>query len=171
MNPFTNYKWSISSFDELCAFIKAIKAEKKSVFDYVAKPIVICIFPEDIFESERFFLRNLMEKCDVREIYMVETFYACQLNVFTIANIIGKKILCLGERINQSYIEIENSKLLETKLYDISNSEIYDLDFDLIISHKAIDKSKFKSKLILEGEELRKNLILGSKQYIEFHKI
>lgn len=171
MNPSTNYKWSISGFNELRDFIKAVKAEKKSVFDYVLNPIALCIFPDDIFESERFFLRNLMENCNVREIYLFETIHVCKLNVFTISNMVGKKILCLGERLHQSFMEIENSKYLENKVYDISNEEIYDLDFDLVISNKSIDKTKFKSKLILQGDELRKNLIQGSKKYIEFLKI
>ncbi len=168
--PSTNYKWSISSFDELGTFIKSVRTERKSFFDYFVKPVVICIFPEDIFESERVFLRNILEEF-AREIYLLETFHVCQLNFFTVSNIVGKKILCIGERMNQSFTQIENSKYLESKMFDISNEEIYDSEYDLIIIHKSIDKTKLKSKLILDGEELRDNLIQGSKKYIEFLRI
>ncbi|MCB1176660.1 MAG: hypothetical protein KDK36_03680 [Leptospiraceae bacterium] len=168
-NPSTIYKWSISGFNELIDFIKSVRAEKKNFFELL-KPKVICIFPEDIFESERVFLRTVFEDT-TREIYFFESFQICQLNIFTISNIVGKKVLSLGERMNQSYREVENSINLESKIYEISDKEIYDLEFDLIISHKPTDKTNFKSKLFLEGEELRMNLIGGCKKLLELRKI
>ncbi|PKA10452.1 hypothetical protein CH372_19320 [Leptospira meyeri] len=166
-NPASKYKWTISGFDELSEFIKSIRSEKKRIKDYFIRPKVLVLFPEDIFESERVFIRLLMEKF-AREIYLIESFYACQLSIFSIQNLDDKKILSLGDRLNQSYTYINNAKNIDYKIINDSNEEIQDLNYDLIISHKSEDNSTFKGEVFLHGETLRNHLILGSKKYIEF---
>ncbi|MDX1958304.1 MAG: hypothetical protein SFU98_07005, partial [Leptospiraceae bacterium] len=155
----------------LVDFIKSIKAERKTFLDNFVKPIVLCIFPPDIFESERIFLRDLMAQSGAREIYLSETYSACILSLFTISNTVGKETLCIGERSYQSIKEVKNLEYSETKMYDNSNTEVYDMDFDLVISNKSIDPTKFKTKLILQGEELRIKLIQGIKRLSEHYKI
>lgn len=166
-NPSTNYKWTISNLKELYKFILTIRNEKENLLNQFLRPKVLVLFPEDIFESEKEFLRILFEKF-AREIYLIEFFHICQLSIFSIPNLIGKKILSLGERLNQTFTQVENSTVLDSKLYNIKNLEIQEIDFDLIINHRNEEKNIFRCDLFLHGEELRKNLILGSIRYIEY---
>ncbi|WP_246837445.1 hypothetical protein [Leptospira congkakensis] len=169
-NQSTSYKWTISNFDELSKFINSIRSENKSFLNYFIRPKVLVLFPEDIFESERVFFRTLFEQF-AREIFLIETFHVCQLSQFSVTDLVGKKILSIGERLNQSFTHVENSEFIESKILDSSIEKIQDSDFDLIISHELDDNTKFKSELFLHGEELRKNVIQGTKKYIEFLKI
>lgn len=166
-NTSTDYKWSISNLEELGKFIISIRSEKKNLINKFLRPKVLVLFPEDIFESERVFLRILFEKF-AREIYLIEFFLICQLSIFSISNLVGKNILSVGERLNQTFTQIENSTAYDSKHFDINNTDIQDMYFDLIISHKSEEKSNIKSDFFLKGEELRKHLIAGSKIYIDY---
>ncbi|EOQ88542.1 hypothetical protein LEP1GSC202_0326 [Leptospira yanagawae serovar Saopaulo str. Sao Paulo = ATCC 700523] len=166
-NPSTNYKWSISDFDELGILINSIRSERNNLINKFLRPKVIVLFPEDIFESERVFLRTLFEEF-AKEIYNIEFFHICQLSIFSIENLVGKRILSMGDRINQTFTLIENSKTYDSKIFNINDIKIQEMDFDLIISHKSEENSKMKSNFFLKSEELRYHLISGSKIYIDY---
>ncbi|EOQ86887.1 hypothetical protein LEP1GSC202_0232 [Leptospira yanagawae serovar Saopaulo str. Sao Paulo = ATCC 700523] len=169
-NPSTNYKWSISYFDYLIQLIQSLRSANKHFLDYFMKPKVLVIFPEDIFESERVFLRSLFAEL-AREIYLAESFHVCQLSVFSFEHLMGKKILTLGERLNQSFTHIENSELMDSELITDLNEKMQCSQFDLIISHKTTNKIPLNDGIFLEGEELRKHLIVGAKMYLDFLNI
>ncbi|MCW7494849.1 hypothetical protein ND861_19440 [Leptospira sp. 2 VSF19] len=119
-NPSTNYKWSISDFDELGKLINSIRSERNNLINKFLRPKVIVLFPEDIFESERVFLRTLFEEF-AKEIYNIEFFHICQLSIFSIENLVGKRILSMGDRINQTFSLIENSKTYDSKIFNIND--------------------------------------------------
>ncbi|MCW7490900.1 hypothetical protein [Leptospira meyeri] len=166
-NPSTSYKWSLSNLEELRKFVNSIRKEKNSFINNFVRPKVLVLFPEDIFESERVFLRILFEGF-AREIYLIEFFHICQLSIFSISNLVGKKILSLGERLNQTFTQVENSNIIDTEIFDITNMKIQEMEIDLVISNNSEIKYELKSDFFLHGEELRKHLILGSKIYIEY---
>lgn len=169
-NPSTSYKWSISHFDGLLQQIKSLRSTNKHFLDYFIKPKVLVLFPEDIFESERMFFSTLFAEI-ASEIFLMETFHACQLSVFSFDHLMGKKILSIGERLNQSFTHVEDSKYMNSKIILNLNEELQNTNFDLVICHQSENHTKLNSEVFLQGDELRKHLIVGAKMYIDFLKI
>lgn len=169
-NPSTKYKWSISHFDGLVQQIKSLRSTNKHFLDYFIRPKVLVIFPEDIFESERMFFSTLFAEV-ASEIFLMETFHACQLSVFSYDHLMGKKILSIGERLNQSFIHVEDSKYMDSKIIHDLHEELQKTNFDLVICHQSENQIKLNHGVFLQGDELREHLIVGAKMYIDFLKI
>lgn len=168
-NSATKYIWSDYGFEELGRFIKSVSKELNNDFSLFRRK-TFCLFPNDIFESERVFLRNLvLGFCYTSDIYMVD-YRICLMHTFPPNKHVGKKILYLGERVNILFSENGKPKI-DYKKFSLIDEEIYGLDLDLIICNADIEQSKFKCKLFLKGEELRHNLIYGCMEYLKFHKI